>query len=447
MSLPDPIEASPSPWRQDAMAAVLEALAGLRNRRALLALMSCLFIGVLVSGLAGRMGFAGALFGAIAFLVAAATGVNAAGLLQLDGARGAPLRSFTDALVYGVMCIPKVLALALILLAIEFALLVGVALVFVVCKLPLVGPLLYLVAFPIAVVVAGLTLFGLFLCFVIALPALWDGRSVLRAIAQAGAVARARPIETLLLLALLALLCMAVGVFIGAIIGAGLVPAVALSAALLGEGGLSGFESLLTIAQGYGGATYMVAALLGGGLLWALAVALIGQVYLRGLNIIYLRVTEGLDVDGAEAALANRLGDARRRAASLGDRARAAAVPDRNPAPPPFTAPTPASFAPPDGDATVVSRPVPAPAVASAPTAPIDSPTTVVPAPAPPIQSPPTVVPAPTSPVPSPPTLAPAPAAPVESPETVVMTLSCPKCAARCAPQDVFCGVCGQRLR
>jgi hypothetical protein len=433
MSLPDPIEASPAPWRQDAMAAVLEAVAGLRNRRALLALMSCLFIGVLVSGLAGRMGFAGAVFGAIAFLVAAATGVNAAGLLQLDGARGAPLRSITDALVYGVMCIPKVLALALILLAVEFALLVGVALVFVICKLPLVGPLLYLVAFPIAVVVAGLTLFGLFLCFVIALPALWDGRSVLRAIAQAGAVAHARPIETLLLLALLALLCVAVGVFIGAIIGAGLVPAVALSAALLGEGGLSGFESLLTIAQGYGGATYMVAALLGGGLLWALAVALIGQVYLRGLNIIYLRVTEGLDVDGAEAALANRLGDARRRAAALGDRARAAAVPDRNPAPPAFTAPTPASFAPPDDDATVASRPVPAAAVASASTSPI--------------ASPPTLPPAPTSAVQSLPTLAPAPPSAFESPETVVMTLSCPKCAARCAPQDVFCGVCGQRLR
>ena len=345
MSPPDPLDETPAAWRRDAMAAVLEAVAGLRNGRALVALMGCLFIGVLVSGLAGRMGVAGAVIGALAFLLASATGANAAGVLQLDQARGTPLRSLTDALVYGLICIPKVLGLGLVLLAVEFALLVALALVFVVCKLPLVGPLLYLIAFPLAVVAAGVTLFGLFLCFLIALPAIWEGRSVMRAIAQAGAVARARPVETLLLLALLTLLCMAVGIFIGAILGAGLVPVVALSAALLGEGGLSGFESLLTIAQGYGGAAYMVAALLGGGLLWALAVALIGQVYLRGVDIIYLRVTEGLDVDAAEAALANRLGDARRRAAALGDRARAAAAPERDPAPPAFTAPVPASFA------------------------------------------------------------------------------------------------------
>jgi len=451
MNVPDSPAATASPWRRDAMAGLLEAVAGLRNARALVALMGCLFVGVLISGLASRIGVAGALLGALAFLLAAATGVNAAGLLQLDSARGLPLRGLADALVDGLKCIPKVIGLGLVLVAVEFALFVALALVFVICKLPLIGPLLYLVAFPLAVVAAGITFFGLFLCFVIALPALWEGRTVMRAIAQAGAVARARPVETLLLLALLALLCAAIGAFIGAILAAGLVPAVALSAALLGEGGLSGFESMLTIAQGYGGAAYMVAALLGGGLLWALAVALIGQVYLRGLGIIYLRVTEGLDVDAAEAALANRLGDAKRRAAALGDRARSAAVPERDPAPPTFTAPTPASFAPPsrpaaastdaappaDSEATVLITPAPRRSVPATP-APTQAEAPVV-APAPTVAARPAD--APTTAAPSEPST-PWPAAP-----PVVAAISCPKCAARCAPQDVFCGVCGQRLR
>jgi hypothetical protein len=57
----------------------------------------------------------------------------------------------------------------------------------------------------------------------------------LRAIAQALAIARARPIETLLLLAVLAL-CMAVGIFIGALLAAGLVPALGLSASICPTG-------------------------------------------------------------------------------------------------------------------------------------------------------------------------------------------------------------------
>jgi hypothetical protein len=48
-----------------------------------------------------------------------------------------------------------------------------------------------------------------------------------------------------------------------------------------------------------GGASYAIAAGIGAGLLWSLAGSLLSLVSLLGLNLVYLRVTEGLDVDAA----------------------------------------------------------------------------------------------------------------------------------------------------
>ena len=383
---------------------------------------------------------------------------------------------------------------------------VVLALVFVFCKLPLIGPLLYLVAFPVAVVVAGLTLSGLALAFVLGLPAIWQGQTALRALSGAIAIVRARAIEALLSLVLLAVLCAAVAAVIGIVLGAGLVPVVGLSAAILGER-VGSYESMIAITQGYGGASHAIAALLGGGLLWALAASLIAQVYLRGLVLIHRRASEDLDGDAAEVAWRRALDAARRRASAWHERARAAAVPERNPAPPSFTAPMPASYAGPanarSAEATIDDMPhagaATDPPVASAADARIE-PTwgeasaghTEVPAAAEPVaKTPPkaerasttTAAPLP-SPSPSPrfrrlhlhlhlhlrlrlhadapalrlapaptPTPAPAPTpsasstSPPPAARPAAPKLSCPKCAAPISAQDVFCGVCGQRLR
>ena len=344
MSLQDPIDSPGAAFRSDAVVGTVGAVAGLRNTRALLALSASLFIGVLVSGLLGRLGLAGALLGGLAFIVAAALGVNAAGLLQLDASRGAAPRRLGEAFRAAALCLPTLLLLGLVLLAIALAVLVVLGLLFVCCKLPLIGPLLFLVAFPVAVVVAGLTLSGLAFGFALALPAIWQGAAALHALSQAIAIIRARVIETLLSLVVLMLLCAAVAAVIGAILGAGLVPAVGLSAAILGDR-VGSYETMLAITQGYGGASHVIAALLGGGLLWALAVSLIAQVYLRGLVMLHQRASEGLDAETTEDALMHLVGGARRRASAWGERARAAAMPERNPAPTSFTAPLPASHA------------------------------------------------------------------------------------------------------
>jgi hypothetical protein len=372
-----------------AFASVFQAVGGLRNRRALLTLLGCLFSGVLVSGLASRMGSLGVVLVPLIFLVAVGTGVNAAGVLLMDQARGVASRGTVDALVHGLMCIPKLIVMGLALLLVEIAVFIVLALVFLICKIPFLGPLLYVVVFPVSVIVVGLTLFGLFLCMVLALPAIWEGLTITRAIAQTLAIARTRLIESLLLLAAVGLLCMVVGFIVFGILGTGLVPTLGLQGSILG-GGLGGLESLAGMVQGYGGGGYAIAAMVGGGLLWALAATLIGQVYLLGLNIVYLRVTEGLDTSATHAVLLRGFDDAKRRSAELGNRARAAAARERNPAP----------------QAGTAAAPVPAPQ----PTAPTGDSAFTRTAP-------------------------------------VAVAMACPNCSAACTTDDLFCGVCGQRLQ
>ena len=63
----------------------------------------------------GTLGFLAGLLALLVWVVAIGTGVNAAGLLQMDHARGISPRSTADALVYGLMCIPKLIVLGLAL--------------------------------------------------------------------------------------------------------------------------------------------------------------------------------------------------------------------------------------------------------------------------------------------------------------------------------------------
>ena len=61
-------------------------------------------------------------------------------------------------------------------------------------------PLLFVVVFPLSVVVAGVTIVGLFLCLVLSLPAIWQGASITRALAQTFAIVKSRLLEAVLLL-------------------------------------------------------------------------------------------------------------------------------------------------------------------------------------------------------------------------------------------------------
>jgi hypothetical protein len=373
----------------DAFSSLFRAIGGLRNQRALTAMFSCFATGVLLSGLiglaSGSLGFVGSALGVLIAFVAIWTGVNAAGVLLMDQAKGVPSRGLVDALVFGLMCIPKVVVLALAFFAVAIAVFIVLALVFAVCKIPLLGPLLYVVVFPLSVVVAGVTMWGLFICMFLSLPAIWEGAAIMSAIAQSLTIVRSRLIETLLLMAFVWFLSFVVGLIVFGVLAMGMVPAASMSASIIGGGfgGMMGAMQGMGMGMGGGGVGHAIAAGIGTGVLFAIASTLVSQVYLLGLNLVYLRVTEGLDASATRAALQQKIDEARRRAADVGQTAREAAERARTAA-----APTPAPAASP-----VVNAPAPMPRTA-------------------------------------------APAA-----------LTCPKCHAAVAAEDVFCEACGHRLK
>ena len=456
--------ALPAGMSATAFSSLFHAVGGLRNRRALVALVACTVGGVLIAGLLVAMGsMLASLLAFLVYLVAIGTGVNAAGLLHMDNARGIAPRSTVDALVAGLLCIPKLIVLGIALFAVELAVFLVIALVLVVCKIPFLGPLLFAVVFPVSVVVAGIAFFGVFLCMVLSLPAIWEGATIVRALSQTLAIARSRLVEAVLLLAFVWLLSFAVALIIFSVLGAGLIPTLGLSGSIVGFSGIGGLGSVMGMAQSLGGsgAGHAIAGLIGLTVLWAIAASLVLQVYLLGLCLVYLRVTEGLDLSATEAALRQKLDEARKRAADLGDKARKAANRDAPPAPPaasssamvagtasaaaaPFASPPrpaaePAPYVPP------APSPPPSPAASYTTDLPlagtdIDLPFEDAPAPS---TTPPSTTPAYSAPPvympPSAQTPAPPPAIPAPT--------TCPQCLSPITGEDLFCGVCGYRLK
>jgi hypothetical protein len=387
--------------------------------------------------------------------------------------------------------------LGLAFFAVSIVVFIAIALVFMVCKIPFLGPILYVVAFPVAVLVAGLTLTALFLCMVLSLPAIWEGSSIGRALTQTFAIARSRLIEALLLLTVVGVLCFAVGVIAFSVIGFGLLPTAGMSASILGigsMGAMSGIEgggigALAGMMQGLGGG-YVIAGGIGFGVLWAIAMALVGQVYLQGLNLVYLRVTEGLDIGAAEAALQRGLNEARERSAELAAKAKNVGAGANRPvqgasssdvtlpgAPAfpgmasPMTGAAAASTSSPFADLPGAA-PVAVPPLATTPsidpdkTAPLPKARPIVSA-AEPLDldfdlpsaaaQPPAAPVAPRAGPPLfPPAIAPA-IAPVGTPASsptvtsgpapAAAKVTCPQCLSACLSDDLFCGVCGHRLK
>jgi len=487
MSTDTPPSALPAGLSPTAFSSLFEAVSGLRNGRAIVALLGCLVVGVVVAmpllSMFGGPGLVVMLLAMLVWIVAIGTGVNAAGILQMDEARGVAQRSTVDALVLGLMALPKLIVLGLACLAVEVAVFIAIALLMAVCKIPVLGPMLFVVAFPLSVAVAGITVVGLFVLAALSLPAIWQGETVMRAATQTLAIVRSRFVETLLLLVFVGLLCFVVGLVVFAVFGAGLVPTMALSASILSFGGTTPMGAMAGLSPSLdgAGARYAISVAIGGSVLWAAAVAVVGQVYLRGLSLVYLRVTEGLDIGAAEAALRAGIDEAKRRAAELGDKAKSATARDAVPAgaaAPAVAVPTAAaaSAAAEAAAASHVTAPSlynPPPAWSAPPTPSFDAlQSASFGAPLPPLPTAPAPLhasyepaadidlpfddsPAPvTSPTPaaspayaSPPSWVPPPIVASSAPVVAATPSACPQCLSPVTTDDLFCGVCGYRLK
>ena len=291
-----------------ALSLVLRSVDAVRNLRAVYLLLATFAVaGLLVAMAQGsfvRSGGAGwgPLQAGLA-LFAAFYGGNAVGILVMDDARGGPVRTIPAALRAALASAHRLLGVLLIV-GVACAALAGALLGWLwlsrsAVSGAVVGPLLFGAAVPVGVLAVGLAALALAVVVVpLAAPAVWAGASVLQILRRLAGLIRRRLLTVALLMAAVSLLTAGAGalatfvVVVGgravaelgvAIVGID-VPAQQLMAGLFGRG----LRSLGAGAAPPALSGHAAAALVGGGVVFALALLLPGLVYLRGTCAVYL---------------------------------------------------------------------------------------------------------------------------------------------------------------
>ena len=293
---------------------VLASLDAPRNGQALYALLTgfC-FAGLLLamaeSALARGDSVWGAIWAGLALAVAF-FGVNTTGLLLMDQARGRPVRDVVDAFRDALLSAHRVLLSLLMLLALGAAALALLLALLWAVRLPWIGAPLFAVLVPLGVILLGVMAFsGVVLVGPLTGPSVWVGQ---------GAVGTARMLlrqlrhglpEAAVLMAAVLLLTAAVTAAVSFVVISGGrvmallsvwllgidVPAQQLMAGLFGYGLRSlGAAGAPVVASPLG-----MAALVGGGVVFALALVLPTLVYLRGCCAVYLALQDSASEDAA----------------------------------------------------------------------------------------------------------------------------------------------------
>ena len=382
---------------------LLDSIDAIRNWRALLVLLATLVASALIFAMGTLLaGVSVVLVGLFALLanVVLFYGANASGMMLMDEAKGSESRSAMAAVTTSLATSHRLILVFLLVGVIYLMAFLVLALVLFICKIPFVGPLLYAVVFPVSVVVFGIAMFALpTVVFPLSAPSIWNGAGTMECVSQLLAIARKHLLMVLVLMIAVAFIAGFVGFLIGAILFSGTAVTAMLSVPILGASGMGGFGGMLGVmmmggdGMGLGVSGHVVGAMIGGGILFAIAFTLPGMVYLRGACAVYLRAIDGLDLAAEQAAMDTRLAAAGASARNMQAKARATANQYTNrpaAATPPPAAPPAAAYAPP-----VAAQ-------------------------------------------------GPAPDLDATDPQ---LRLSCPNCRAAASATDLFCGECGHRLQ
>lgn len=294
--------------------------------------VTTLLITFVAVALLGALGAASGSFGMIPVLGVIAVivwllGLTAAGGQFMDQAGDRPVATVMHAFIGSPMVVLRMIGLGIILFFAFLAfLLVAVVLLFL-CKVPTLGPVLYVVALPTLTFVGALVFLGLYVTAALAAPALWEGHSLTGALSHLWAVATQRPMQALLNLMLLFLVSGIIIFVASGFVFAGFGATTALSASILGgeisSGISSAFGSFTGGGRGYGGSSGLVTAgLVGGALVFAVTGAFFTAMFLLGLALTYLKVTAGVDVTAAQTAMDAAIAKTKQKAHQAADEAK-----------------------------------------------------------------------------------------------------------------------------
>jgi hypothetical protein len=297
----------------DALSLVLGSVEAVRNLRALYVLLATFAIAGLLTAMAEASLVKGGIWGPIeagAALFVAFYGGNAAGILVMDDARGVRAREIGDAVRSSLSTAHRLL-LVLLLVGAAYALFAALLLGLLwLCRSAVsgtvIGPMLFGLAVPVGVVSVGLALLSLLAVVVpLSAPGVWAGARVFDIVRQLAMLVRQRLLTVALLMAAVSLLTAGVGAIVTFVVMAGGrvvselgvavvgvdVPAQQLMAGLFGYG----LRTLGAAGAPHGSTGHASAALVGGGVVFALALVLPGLVYLRGTCSVYLALSEPRD--------------------------------------------------------------------------------------------------------------------------------------------------------
>ncbi|WP_313295918.1 zinc ribbon domain-containing protein [Diaphorobacter sp.] len=264
---------------------------------------------------------------AIAGFVVWVAGASAVGVLLMDKARNLPLRSIGEAARFGLGSVPKFLLLgAAVMVAIIVFMLVA-ALIYFVCKIPVIGAVLAFVAHPLLVLVAaGAIIACMWVVFPLFAPAVWSGLNFRQALASVFAIARNRLVQVVLMMMVLYIILAVVGMLIATGVFPAMVSLTGMATNIMG-GGYNTYGQMggMGAAMAMFSNASMVGALMGLSVLGMLLFALVSLVAMMGVNVLYLQAADGLDTAGTASDIEGAFGMMKEKAREAADKAKAAA--------------------------------------------------------------------------------------------------------------------------
>jgi hypothetical protein len=314
------------------MAGLMRAADAFRNVRAVLTLFATFLLVFLVLGLFGMTRSAGGIaLGVLVAILVWIVGVSSAGIQYMNQVHGLDAKSADPGLLGAVLAGAKLIAMAVIFFICSLIFLIPIAIMLFICKIPGIGPFLLAIVIPVSTVMSAVFYFGLWVAFALSAPAVWEGNTIMGALARVYAIARNRGFEGMVMLILLSILCGLVALLVFAGFGSGYAMTMGLAGSILkqgiGGGGLMGafgglFSSLMSMSSGMRGGGNALGIAFGTLLLLGLMWPIIVAPWVMGLNLVYVGLSQGLDASAAEGQLAAGFAQAKQKAAEMQDLAR-----------------------------------------------------------------------------------------------------------------------------
>ena len=304
---------------------LLRSLEAISNCRAFLTVFGTLVLGVVLTVLMGFLsaqvggGTASSIFWFIGFLLVVAifmVGFSAAGFIINDQMRGREQRKIGEAIAAALVTIPRMIGVALLIFLVALLIGLAVVLILLLCKIPIIGPILYGFVFPLSVLLFGACFYAGLFVLALCAPAIWEGYGVMGTLGMLWAIIRTRLLVVVIHSLLLALLVGLVAglIMTGLMFGTAVTTGLSAFVIQFGGMGMMGGLSARTMGLMSGGSGYLIAGAIGASVIMACAVVIPALVAIAGNCIIFANASEGISTEEYEARLSGALDSVKQKA-------------------------------------------------------------------------------------------------------------------------------------